>query len=97
MDKLVPWFNLKSVPGIGNLLFRRLLDRFSSPRQVFNASRDELLAVEGITPRLAAAVVSQRKTPHPVEAELEVIATSGCRILTCQDNEYPAQIGRAHV
>lgn len=90
MDKLIPWFNLKSVPGIGNLLFRRLLDRFSSPRLVFEASREELLAVEGITPRLAAAVVSQRKTPHPVETELEALSKSGCRVLTCRDDEYPA-------
>ncbi len=89
MDKLVPWFNLKSVPGIGNLLFRRLLDRFSSPSLVFEASREELLAVEGIKPRQAAAIASQRRVPHQVEAELEALSKSGCRVLTYQDDEYP--------
>ncbi|MCP3950753.1 MAG: DNA-protecting protein DprA [Desulfobacterales bacterium] len=89
MDKLVPWFNLKRTPGIGNLLFKRLLDRFSSPRLVFEASREQLLSVEGITPRLAAAIASQRKTPYQVEAELEAISNSGCRVLTYHDDEYP--------
>ena len=89
MDRLVPWFNLKGVPGIGNLLFKRLLDRFSSPRLVFEASRDDLLAVEGITPRLAAAVASRRRVPHRIEAELEAVFKSGCRVLTCNDQAYP--------
>jgi len=89
MDRLVPWFNLKRVPGIGNLLFKRLLDRFSSPRLVFEASRDELMAVEGITPRLASAVADRRRTPHRIEAELEAVFKSGCRVLTLNDRTYP--------
>lgn len=89
MERLIPWFNLKSVPGIGNLLFRRLLERFSSPHRVFEASREELLAVEGITPRLTAAIANQRQAPAQVEAELEAVSKSGCRVLTCHDDEYP--------
>ncbi len=30
MEKILPWFHLKSVPGIGNHLFKRLIDRFGS-------------------------------------------------------------------
>jgi DNA processing protein len=89
MERLVPWFNLKGVSGIGNLLFRRLLDRFSSPRLVFEATREELLAVDGITPRLAAAIISRRRVPHQIEAELEAVFNSGCRVLTGNDAEYP--------
>jgi DNA processing protein len=89
MEKLIPWFNLKSVPGIGNLLFRRLLDRFSSPRMVFEASREKLMSVEGITSRLAAAIAGRRQPANHFDAELEAIIKSGCRVLTFNDDEYP--------
>jgi len=89
MEHLLPWFNLKSVPGIGNLLFKRLLDSFSTPQQVFEASRKDLLAVEWISPKTAAAIAGQRRASRQFEAELEAVADSGCRILTCRDAEYP--------
>jgi hypothetical protein len=31
-ETLLPWFLLKSVPGIGNHLFKRLIDRFGKPQ-----------------------------------------------------------------
>ena len=68
MDHILPWFLLKSVPGIGNLLFKRLIDRFNSPEFIFGAAQDELLEVEGITHRLVAAI-KQRKIPD-LAAEL---------------------------
>ena len=89
MEYLIPWFNLKHVPGIGNLLFKRLLDRFSTPQQVFEASREDLLAVEEISPKITAAIAGQRRAGHRFEAELDAIANSDCRILTCNDADYP--------
>jgi len=29
------WIGLKAVPGIGNITFRRLLERFETPESVF--------------------------------------------------------------
>ncbi len=89
MEHLIPWFNLKSVPGIGNLLFKRLLDRFSTPQKVFEASREDLLAVEGISLKSVAAIAGQGRTGRQFDGELETIAKSGCRVLTCNDAEYP--------
>jgi DNA processing protein len=88
MDHLVPWLTLKSVPGIGNLLFRRLMDYFGSPEQVLSASRHQLGHVEGITPRLAAAIHSQA-TPDGVYREIEAIADSDFQVLTQNDEAYP--------
>ncbi len=89
MEHLIPWFNLKNVPGIGNLLFRRLVDQFSSPRQVFEASREELATVEGISARLAASIADHRQAPKRIETLLAAIVKSGCRVLTLNDAEYP--------
>jgi len=89
MEHLIPWFNLKCVPGIGNLLFKRLLDRFSTPRKVFAVSREDLLAVEGISLKSAAAIAGQRRAGNQFDRELEAIAKSGCQVLTCNDADYP--------
>ena len=47
-DDRYEWLALSRVPGIGRVLYRRLIERFGSPGQVFQASRRELLEVEGL-------------------------------------------------
>ncbi len=84
----MPWLTLKSVPGIGNLLFRRLIDCFGTPERVFDASRHRLEQVEGITPRLATAICRHR-TPDGIYREIDAIARSKFRVLTQNDEIYP--------
>ena len=50
LDDILSWFQLKSVPGVGNLLFKRLVDRFGTPGAALSATRADLLAVEAATP-----------------------------------------------
>ena len=91
-EKLLPWFQLKSVPGIGNLLLKRLLDRFESPERILAASRDELCRVEGITPRLASAVAKQ-PVSDPVKRELDRVGrrmrNGTFRVITMAEPDYP--------
>lgn len=88
MENLLPWFALKSVTGIGNILFKRLIKRFGSPEQVFAASEYELLQAEGISPRLAAAIRTCR-VPDWAGTECSAAAEKGYRIITLSDPEYP--------
>ena len=88
MENILPWFLLKSVPGIGNLIFRRLCDRFESPENVFSASFKDLLQVEGVTERLARAILRHRISDS-VRADLERVRQKGIRIVTLADREYP--------
>ena len=88
MNHILPWFILRSVPGIGNLLFKRLIDRFNSPEFILGATRDELLEVEGITPRLVAAI-KQRKIPDPVKKDFDLVLEKGYKIVTMADSDYP--------
>lgn len=89
MEKILPWFALKSVPGIGNHLFRRLINRFRSPELTFKASRADLLEVEGITPNLVAAI-HRHTLPDPVKTDLDHVMQKGYRIVTLSDTDYPA-------
>lgn len=87
-DRLIPWLTLKSIDGIGNLIFRRLLVRFGSPEAVLSASLRELTGVEGMGKGLAQAIISHR-TSSRVRSELEMVADRGYRIITQQDSEFP--------
>lgn len=84
-----PWLALKSVPGVGNLLFRRLVEHFGSPDAVFSADEPSLQAVQGITPRLAAAILGYRET-EAVDREWDTVQQKGYRIITQADRHYPA-------
>jgi DNA processing protein len=88
MDDLFPWFSLKSVPGIGNHLFKRLLNTFSTPQGVFEATREELLQVEGVTSRLVTALRNHKPSEN-LERELDQIHQHGFQIVTMLDSAYP--------
>lgn len=88
MDNIRSWFFLKSVPGVGHLLCKRLIDRFKSPQKVIQASDQELLEVNGLTRRHVAAI-KNHKLPDDVDAELSLIENKDYRIVTLADPDYP--------
>jgi DNA processing protein len=88
VDNILPWFVLKNVPGIGDLLFKRLIDRFNSPELVLEATQEDLVEVEGITPRLVAAI-KQRKIGDSVKKDLDLVMQKRYKIVTMTNTEYP--------
>ena len=89
MEHLVPWLTLKSVPGIGNLLFHRLVSQLGSPDRVLRSSGKMLGQVPGMTLRLVAAI-QHHKTPNWVHGELERCGKKGFTIITQHNSFYPA-------
>jgi DNA processing protein len=89
MDHLIPWLTLKSVPGIGNLHFRCLMEHFGSPQAVLAASEAALRKAPSLTPRLAEAIV-RHTTPPWVHIELERVCERGYSLITQQDPGYPS-------
>lgn len=88
MKPIEPWLNLKSVNGIGNLAYNRLLRFFGSPENVLIASENKLLQVEGITPAMAAAIRHHR-IPDWVFNDIEQVGKRGFQLITLQDDNYP--------
>lgn len=89
MQDLSAWIALKTVPGIGNHLYKRLIDQFQSPENIFEASIKKLLEVEGMSERLAHRV----KTPaiqKSISKELDLVVRKGYHIITLSDPEYPS-------
>lgn len=88
MEHLLPWFKLRSVPGIGNHLFKRLIDRLRTPEHIFNAASQDLLQVDGMTPRLVAAIKNHR-LPAKAEKDIDLVIQKGYDIITLADKNYP--------
>ncbi len=84
----MPWFALKSVPGIGNYLFKKLIKRFKSPEAVFEASCSELSSIDGISERLAG-VIKKFKAPEDLKKEIDAAIKKGYMIITMSDRDYP--------
>jgi DNA processing protein len=89
VETLQPWFHLKNVPGIGNHLFKRLIDRFGSPQAAMTAAPEALLAVEGVSRRVIDAMRASRP-PEDAATEIDGVRKRGFRIVTLNDADYPA-------
>ncbi len=85
------WIALNAVPGVGSILMKRLLERFHSPKAVFQASLKELIEVEGLGEKVASEI---RKGPaeEMVRRELTLAEKVGAKVLTMEDEEYPARL-----
>lgn len=82
------WFALKSVPMVGNVTFRRLLEQFGTPERALRAPEAELARVKGVGATTAAAIRSHGYRPF-AERECELVARSGVRVVTFLCAEYP--------
>jgi len=95
MESLAYWLALKTVPGVGNRLFLQLLKHFGEPKEVFEASRERLLKVEGISGRIASTIADY-KIPKRVQEDLALVHKSGFRIVTFSDHNYPGLLREIH-
>lgn len=94
-DPIVSWLALKMIPNLGNITYRRLLDRFGDPTNVFNARLHELLKVEGIRAETAKRIVSNEWEGDPQE-ELQGLKKIGARLITIFDSSYPMDLKQIH-
>ena len=81
------WIGLKAIPGIGNVTFRRLLERFETHESVLSAPPSALWR----TPTILE-VIRQGSWRGFAKAEFFRLATSGARIVTFTSADYPKSL-----
>ncbi len=86
-DKL-PWLALKAVPGVGLVLFQRLVQHFGGPAAVFEASLAELTKIKGVSPAIAQAIIKFRDWDK-MEAQLMDLQGKDMLLLTQDDPRFP--------
>jgi DNA processing protein len=85
------WIGLKAVAGIGNVTFRRLLERFESPQETLSAAPSELASVKGVTPSVIDAIGSGAWQGF-AEDECRRFRSSGARLILYTSADYPKSL-----
>lgn len=80
---------LLSVPRIGPLKVRALVQHFGSPDEVFRAHPRELVRVPGIDKKLASAIAHHRDGERFAEDQVKRANRLGVQLLTVWDTAYP--------
>jgi DNA processing protein len=91
VQDLFHWVALSMAPGVGSVLFKRLIQAFGSPEGVFKASPRKLAQVEGIGPKVVGSL-GKFDWKHRVEKELRSSQKIGARLVTWEDEEYPTNL-----
>lgn len=95
MDNLRDYLSLYLAPGLGTVLWHRLLAVFATPTNVLDASSKALQAVPGIGAKLAAGIKPDilRKA---ADLELHTASKKDTQILSLDDSRYPMLLREIH-
>jgi DNA processing protein len=87
-DPVFTWIGLSSIPGVGRITFRKLVDLFGSPEQALFASREDLRKIGMLSDKVAAAIAS---FPWQERAKQEIAKASEANvtIVTADSPAYP--------
>ena len=85
------WIGLKAVPGIGNVAFRRLLERFDTPEAALKASPAALAGIRGISPAVIEGIKNGGWRRF-AEEECSRLEASAARLVTYISSDYPKSL-----
>ena len=87
-EQAFPWLKLRRVPGVGDILAKRLIVAFTTPEAVFSASEEALWATEGISEGVAKSILTFDGADE-IKREIEKIDKEGVTLLGLTDPDYP--------
>jgi DNA processing protein len=82
------WVALRATPGIGDVVGRRLCERFGGPCEVLAVTPEDLVAAG--CPAAAAGELGRAATLRAAEREVARIRDAGARVVGLAAAEYPA-------
>jgi len=88
LDKYLPWFIVKSSPGIGNHLYKRLLKRFGTPEKILASRKEELETIRGISKKAVMGILNCTVIKQ-ANQELEEVRQAGLLLVTLNEALYP--------
>ncbi len=95
MQQREAYIVLNMIEGLGPVSVRRLVDCLGSPKAILEADREALMEARGVGEKVALKIIVQRDSID-FEVEVEKAADAGARIITPEDDEYPAALKTIH-
>jgi DNA processing protein len=89
------WLALHLIPGLGNLTFKKLLERFGQPSDVLGAPMKDLLEVEGLRKEVARRISRKEFSLAPSKV-LRSLEQREAGILIYTDSGYPDRLKEIH-
>ena len=94
-DQELDWLALSLIPGLGSMGIKVLVTKFGAPEAVFQASQNELAAVEGLRKEIAGRIARREFSMDPSKMARKV-EKLGVKILTYGDIAYPPLLREIH-
>lgn len=88
------WIGLSSIPGIGRITFRKLVQQFGSAERALSAAPEELKEIGGLSDKIISAIRSRPWREH-AEQEIAKARASGVSLVTADDAAYPQNLRTA--
>jgi DNA processing protein len=92
---LVAELRLTMTSGVGPLIRHRLVERFGSAAEVFQAQADDWRSVEGVGPKVAKALAEMRSSDLPAK-ELKLCRDQRVELVTPAQERYPKGLREIH-
>lgn len=90
-NKISYWLALNFVPGIGRVNYLNLIRSLGGPKEVFRASKREILSVDGMGQKTVDSIKDFKEWPR-VEKEMRMIEKFGVNIVTFLSPSYPERL-----
>jgi DNA processing protein len=85
------WLCLRQIPGVGNIIYNRLIKKFCTPEKVFQASSEELKKIDGLRSQTIEAIITFKDTDW-AKKEVDRIEKQGITLITIQDERFPRNL-----
>jgi len=86
------WLALARIPGVGTKTYLRLIRHFGSPMSVLEARPEQLKVVSDLRSLQLTLKLQTKETRTEVERNLAVMEKVGARLVTINDENYPANL-----
>jgi len=92
---IFPWLCLYLVSGVGNVAYRKLIEHFGSPEEIFRGSVSELMEAGELRKAAARKIAGKVFLVDP-EQEMKRVEQIGARIIPFPDSSYPSLLREIH-
>ena len=93
--KIYDLIALHLIPGLGNIVCKNLLDKFGSPKNIFQASISALMEIDGVRNKVAQNIINREYTTDPQQI-IDKVEKCDARIIGYSDPDYPQMLKEIH-